>query len=117
MYSGLLLPISLLLWMLGFTGAIYGTAAVACGTLLALLAWQLRRSGAADRRAAHRLFAFSIVHLFVLFAALLADDGTRWPSGPYPHAAPAGIGSASTDARAPRLRISRGSSEISPKEV
>ena len=113
MYSGQLLPISLLLWMLGFTGAIYGTAAVACGALLALLAWQLHRSGGADRQAAHRLFAFSIVHLFVLFAALLADDGTRWPSGPYPHAAPALSGSAPTDA-APPLRISR---EFSPKEV
>jgi heme o synthase len=116
-YSVLLLPISLLPWTLGFAGTIYGAAAVACGAPLALLAWQLRKSGATDRRAAHRLFAFSIVHLFVLFAALLADDGTRWPSGPYPHAAQAGIGSAPTDAMAPFLRSSRGSSEFSPKEV
>jgi heme o synthase len=116
MYSVLLLPISLLPWALGFAGTMYGAAAVACGTLLAMLAWQLRRSGLADRRAAHRLFAFSIVHLFVLFAALLADHGTRWPTGPYPHA-PTGIGSTLTDAMTPPLRISGGSGEFSPKEV
>jgi len=29
------------------------------------------------RRAAHSLFGFSIVYLFVLFAALLADSGGK----------------------------------------
>ena len=33
------------------------------------------RSSAADRRPAHRLFAFSILYLFVLFAALLTGKG------------------------------------------
>ena len=36
---------------------------------------QLNRSIGADRRAAHRLFVFSISYLFVLFAALLVDHG------------------------------------------
>ena len=36
---------------------------------------QLNRSIGADRRAAHRLFVFSIFYLFVLFAALLIDHG------------------------------------------
>jgi heme O synthase-like polyprenyltransferase len=36
----------------------------------------LNRSGKVDRQAAHRLFAFSIADLFVLFAALLANIGT-----------------------------------------
>jgi heme o synthase len=80
-YSVLLLPISILPWALGFAGIIYGTAAIACGAILVALALQLCRSGAANRRAAHRLFAFSILYLFVLFAALLADNvGNRWSS-------------------------------------
>jgi protoheme IX farnesyltransferase len=33
-------------------------------------------SAGTDRRAAHRLFAFSIFYLFALFAALLIDHGS-----------------------------------------
>jgi protoheme IX farnesyltransferase len=76
-YSILLAPVSLLPWALGLTGAIYGVAAVIGGTLFVGLALQLRRAGAFYRRAAHRLFGFSIVYLFVLFAALLADSGGK----------------------------------------
>jgi protoheme IX farnesyltransferase len=43
------------------------------------LAFRLRRAAEDDRRAVQRLFAFSIVYLFVLFAALLTGDGDiRW---------------------------------------
>jgi protoheme IX farnesyltransferase len=81
MYSVLLLPVSLLPWGLGFAGAIYGLAAAVCGVILVGLACQLDRSRHADRGPAHRLFGFSILYLFVLFAALLADNGNdRWPS-------------------------------------
>ena len=59
-YSVLLVPTSLLPWALGFAGTIYGAAAVVCGAIFVVLALQLRRSGEADRRAAHRLFVFSI---------------------------------------------------------
>src|SRR5713226_957548 len=87
-YSILLLPISMLPWALGFAGTIYGAVAAICGALFVVLAWQLRRAGAADRRAAHRLFAFSIVYLFVLFAALLASNSSnRWSSLPFARAA------------------------------
>lgn len=72
-YSALLAPISMLPWALEFAGTVYGAVAAICGVLFVVLAWQLRRASEADRRAAHRLFAFSIVYLFVLFAALLAD--------------------------------------------
>jgi protoheme IX farnesyltransferase len=71
-YSMLLVPTSFLPWVLGFAGQIYGATAVICGTILIALTLQLVRSGATDRRAAPRVFAFSIVYLFVLFAALLA---------------------------------------------
>jgi protoheme IX farnesyltransferase len=75
-YSGLLALASELPWMLGYTGAIYGVIVAICGTLFLLLARQLNRSIETDRRAAHRLFAFSIFYLFVLFAALLIDHGS-----------------------------------------
>jgi len=76
-YTILLALTSLLPWALGLAGAIYGVAAVTCGALFVGLALRLRRAGAFYRRAAHRLFGFSIVYLFVLFAALLADSGGK----------------------------------------
>ncbi len=74
-YSGLLVLASELPWVLGFAGTIYGAIAAICGAIFLLLAFQLNRNIGADRRTAHRLFAFSIFHLFVLFAALLVDHG------------------------------------------
>jgi protoheme IX farnesyltransferase len=74
-YSGLLVLASELPWVLGFAGTVYGAIAAICGALFLLLAGQLNRSTGADRRAAHRLFVFSIFYLFVLFAALLIDRG------------------------------------------
>jgi protoheme IX farnesyltransferase len=86
-YSGLLVLASELPWALGFTGAIYGAIVAICGTLFLLFALQLNLSTGADRRAAHRLFLFSIAYLFVLFAALLIDHGdTSFPRVPGPHA-------------------------------
>jgi protoheme IX farnesyltransferase len=41
-----------------------------------LLAHQLDKSIETGRRAAQRLFVFSIVYLFALFAALLIDHGS-----------------------------------------
>jgi protoheme IX farnesyltransferase len=79
-YSILLLPISLLPWALGFAGAIYGATAVAGGAIFIVLASHLVRNPT-DRRAAHRLFVFSISYLFLLFAALLADHSREpWSS-------------------------------------
>ncbi len=78
-YSVFLVPISVLPWGLGFAGTIYVAAALSCGALFVVLAWQLRRASASDRQAPQRLFAFSIVYLFVLFSALLAGSGgNRW---------------------------------------
>jgi protoheme IX farnesyltransferase len=73
-YSVLLIPISELPWLLGFAGPIYGVIAAACGALLVALALRLDRSSKTDRKAAHRLFAFSIAYLFLLFAALLTGS-------------------------------------------
>ena len=73
-YSGLLVLASELPWGLGFAGAIYGVIVAVCSAGFLLLAHLLNKNGA-DRRAAHRLFLFSILYLFVLFAALLIDHG------------------------------------------
>jgi heme o synthase len=78
-YSVLLVSASVLPCVLGFAGAIYGATAVVSGTVFITLAARLNRSRGADRRAAHRLFVFSISYLFLLFAALLADcQIDRW---------------------------------------
>jgi heme o synthase len=78
-YSVLLVPTSVLPCVLGFAGTIYGATAVVSGTVIIALAARLSRSRGADRRAAHRLFVFSISYLFLLFAALLADHQIdRW---------------------------------------
>jgi len=76
-YSGLLVLASELPWVLGFAGTMYGAIAAICGAFFLLLAGQLNRSTGADRRAAQRLFLFSISYLFVLFAALLIDHGAQ----------------------------------------
>jgi protoheme IX farnesyltransferase len=76
-YSFLLLPVSILPWALGFTGGVYGAVAAACGAILVALAAQLRRSRGINQHAARRLFAFSILYLFLLFAALLAGSTNR----------------------------------------
>lgn len=65
-------------WPLGLTGAIYGWAAVALNALFLALAAQvaLRNSGPGDAMAPEkRLFKYSILYLFLMFGALVAD---RW---------------------------------------
>jgi heme o synthase len=78
-YSLLLLPVSSLPWALGFTGAVYGAVAGISGAIFVALAVQLRRSRGVNQYAAHRLFAFSILYLFLLFAALLISTSNRSP--------------------------------------
>jgi protoheme IX farnesyltransferase len=75
-YSLLLLPVSMLPLALGFAGMICVVVVAVCGAILVALAFQLSRSRAADRHSAHRLFAFSVVYLFVVFAALLTGGNT-----------------------------------------
>jgi heme o synthase len=74
-YSLILAPASALPWILGFAGPIYGASAAICGAFFLGLAFRLSGSKGADRRAAHRLFVFTIAYLFVLFAALMIDRG------------------------------------------
>jgi protoheme IX farnesyltransferase len=92
-YSVLLAPVSLLPWLMGFAGTFYGATALVGGATLAALALQLRRSRVSERRVANRLFGFSILYLFVLFAALLSGDGnSRTASGAFTRAALSTVG-------------------------
>lgn len=65
-------------WPLGLTGAFYGVAATAMSGWFLLLALRVGMSAETDQakmKPERRLFAFSIVYLFVLFGAVAAD---RW---------------------------------------
>jgi protoheme IX farnesyltransferase len=74
-YSLLLVAASLLPWALGFATTFYGIVAATSGSVFVLLALRVWRSIEADRRAPQQLFAFSIVYLFALFAALWVSGG------------------------------------------
>ena len=116
-YSGLLVLASELPWVLGVAGAIYGAITTVCGALFLALALQLNKSTGADRRAAHRLFLFSIFYLFTLFAALLFDHGGRALSPvPAPHAGRSG-GWVHAEALPGTVRGTSGLPNLSTREV
>ena len=75
-YSLVLAPIGAAPWLVGEAGLIYGVTALVAGAMMGRLALQLRRLGdtAAGDRTAKKLFGFSILYLFLLFAMLLIDD-------------------------------------------
>src|SRR5215831_2882482 len=64
-------------WLLGYADTIHGVTALLAGALMIAFAWRVRRERDGERaeRAAHDLFAFSILYLFVLFAVLLVEGG------------------------------------------
>lgn len=75
-YSVLLVPVAAAPWFIGGTGAIYGFIAIALSlAFLALsipVATRISEDGDA-MKPEKRLFAFSIIYLFALFAALVVD--------------------------------------------
>jgi protoheme IX farnesyltransferase len=72
-----LAPVGLTPTLFGFMGLVYGAVAALCGAIMLVLAWRVyrEREGAAATSAARKLFAFSLLYVFVLFAAMLADYG------------------------------------------
>jgi protoheme IX farnesyltransferase len=117
-YSFVLAPVSMLPCALGFAGAVYGATAGICGAFFVVLALRLSRSSEVDRRAAHRLFAFSIVYLFVLFAALLADNSSnRWFSRLSPQAASIADEPSQAGSRTRSFAIARSSFIVSTDEA
>lgn len=76
-YTLLLVPCGLAPVALGFGGLAYAVVATLSGLgMLALAVEVFRfREGEASAKACYRLFGFSILYLFLLFAALLAEHG------------------------------------------
>jgi protoheme IX farnesyltransferase len=91
-YSLVLVPVAISPVFIGLGGAIYGAVSALGGAMFLLLAFRLWRSRAGDEpgereeglydvkaeaRPARDLFAFSILYLTLLFAALLFEHGMR----------------------------------------
>ena len=76
-YAVLLLPIALAPFLLGLTGWLYGLSAMLLGAVFLVFSIRVATfrtaDNDADMRAERRLFKFSILYLFALFAALVAD--------------------------------------------
>jgi protoheme IX farnesyltransferase len=75
-YSLILAPVGITPSLFGFAGLLYGAVAFAFGAAMVQLAWRVYRdrTGASAASAAKRLFAFSLLYVFALFAAMLADN-------------------------------------------
>src|SRR5215467_3125133 len=76
LYSIVLAPIGASPWLLGYSGLLYGVTALVAGAAMIGLSLHIVHLGDRDggTRAGKRLFAVSILYLFVLFAVLLIDD-------------------------------------------
>ncbi len=70
-YTVLLFPLALAPWMLGIAGPIYGVSAALLGALFILAAVGVWFDS--TDRSAKRMFGFSILYLFLLFALLIVD--------------------------------------------
>lgn len=81
LYSLILAPLAIAPALIGMAGIVYGMVATALGIVFLYLAWNVRgiTEGREADQAARRLFTFSILYLFLLFAVLLAEHAvTRW---------------------------------------
>jgi protoheme IX farnesyltransferase len=74
-YAVLIAPVAVLPALLGFTGPVYGIVAGLLGVGFVWHAWRVLRMQADDRvmRPAKALFAYSLLYLFGVFAAYLAE--------------------------------------------
>lgn len=75
-YALLLLPVTLAPWWIGGTGWVYGVSALVLGVIFVALSIQvgLRNSVPDDTmKPEKRLFAYSVLYLFVLFGMLAGD--------------------------------------------
>ena len=71
-YTLVLAPLGATPWLLGYAGPLYGVVALATGAAMVALALRVRSESAGDA-ASKRMFGFSILYLFLLFAVLLVD--------------------------------------------
>jgi protoheme IX farnesyltransferase len=79
LYTIVLVAVAAVPWPMGYFDAVYGVASLILGAGMLGLAVNVyrRRSGSAALRATRKLFAFSILYLFALFAILLLEVMAR----------------------------------------
>jgi len=82
-YALIVAPLGLLPFFMGFASFAYGVSAAALGALMVLFAARVYHFRAEPKasRCALQLFGFSILYLFLLFAALAAERLLALPSG------------------------------------
>src|ERR1700733_11791993 len=79
LYTIVLVAVAFAPWPLGYFDAAYGVTSLVLGAGMLVLAVNVyrRREGSAALRATRKLFAFSILYLFALFATLLIEVVVR----------------------------------------
>jgi protoheme IX farnesyltransferase len=79
LYTIVLVAVAAAPWPLGYFDAVYGVASLVLGAVMLVLAVRVyrHRDGREALRAPRKLFAFSIVYLFALFATLLLEVVAR----------------------------------------
>jgi len=83
-----LVAVSVLPGVLWLAGPVYDAVAAGAGAVMVWLAADLHRAAPQFRaQFAHRLFSYSILYLFVVFAGLLADKGLTELADPAPNEA------------------------------
>jgi protoheme IX farnesyltransferase len=75
-YTLILVPLGIVPSLLGFAGALYAVTAVLAGGIMLALALRVQAESH-SAEASRKLFAFSILYLFLLFAVLLIEQGLR----------------------------------------
>ncbi|HZU90057.1 MAG TPA: protoheme IX farnesyltransferase, partial [Stellaceae bacterium] len=70
-YTLVLWPAAAAPWPLGLAGPVYGASALALSAIFTGMALQVRRDE--TDKSARRMFAFSLLYLFLIFALLLID--------------------------------------------
>jgi len=79
LYTIVLVAVAFAPWPLGYFDAVYGATSLVLGAGMLALAVNVyrHRDGIEATRATRRLFAFSILYLFALFATLLLEVMVR----------------------------------------
>jgi heme o synthase len=83
-YTLLLVPLSLAPWLIGFSGLVYGLSAIVLGAGFLISVWRVATDtqdavgvSLTNDAPARMAFKYSIIYLFVLFAALAVDRLAR----------------------------------------
>ncbi|PYE90601.1 heme o synthase [Phyllobacterium leguminum] len=78
-YTLIVAPVGVLPWAMGFAGPVYGVVSLGLGLTFIAYAWGLWRASSAEAalKSAKKLFGFSLLYLFGLFAVLLGETIAR----------------------------------------